>query len=378
MSNKNATAKPMTEGEQLAAQDRAIARVAEEMAAAKPEGGGEAWAEADMERPWGAEAAALRHLAADPALNSAQSAILRHCAKRIESTAGIQLRALADMLDPALQAGVLRAAADALPATPPPSSAAPEAVTEAMIDRAAAAAKASGEKGSHHSRRLIRMLVEAALATPAQPAVQGGGSREVVFLVEAKFPDGSTRWLTAKGLHKYRAPEFDHWTTDANSACRFLRRGYAEKVVQEQYLADEHHAFVTEHMWIGGPAEDVDPPGNPANSHPQPAVQPASADLIALAKRLESAMLSSNPEAIGDVMVVANELRTAGNAPAVQGERGWEARVLRAAEALCKHEADECGIDEGENWATYHAMFTAQARIALGAADAAGNGGDRG
>jgi len=43
--------------------------------------------------------------------------MLRHCAKRIESTSGIELRKLADMLDPAKQAGVLREAADALPAT---------------------------------------------------------------------------------------------------------------------------------------------------------------------------------------------------------------------------------------------------------------------
>jgi len=73
-----------------------------------------AWTDADMKKPWGLEAASLRHLADDPALNVEQSAMLRHCAKRIESTAGIQLRALADMLDPAKQAGVLRDAADAL------------------------------------------------------------------------------------------------------------------------------------------------------------------------------------------------------------------------------------------------------------------------
>ena len=76
---------------------------------------GGAWTDADMQKPWGPEAASLRHLADDPALNTDQAAMLRHCAKRIESTAGIQLRALADMLDPAKQAGVLRDAADALP-----------------------------------------------------------------------------------------------------------------------------------------------------------------------------------------------------------------------------------------------------------------------
>ncbi len=46
-----------------------------------------AWTDADMAKPWGAEVASLRHLAADPALNVEQSAMLRHCAKRIESTA---------------------------------------------------------------------------------------------------------------------------------------------------------------------------------------------------------------------------------------------------------------------------------------------------
>ena len=75
-----------------------------------------AWTDADMQKPWGAEAAFLRHLADDPALNPEQGMMLRHCAKRIESTSGIELRKLADMLDPAKQAGVLREAADALPA----------------------------------------------------------------------------------------------------------------------------------------------------------------------------------------------------------------------------------------------------------------------
>lgn len=48
---------------------------------------GRAWTEADMQRPWGAEVEFLRHLAGDPALNIEQAAMLRHCAKRIESTA---------------------------------------------------------------------------------------------------------------------------------------------------------------------------------------------------------------------------------------------------------------------------------------------------
>lgn len=45
-----------------------------------------AWTDADMQKPWGAEIAYLRHLANDPALNTDQAAMLRHCAKRIEST----------------------------------------------------------------------------------------------------------------------------------------------------------------------------------------------------------------------------------------------------------------------------------------------------
>lgn len=50
-------------------------------------GDGLAWTEEDMAKPWGAEVAALRHLADDPALNIGQAAILRHCAKRVEGTA---------------------------------------------------------------------------------------------------------------------------------------------------------------------------------------------------------------------------------------------------------------------------------------------------
>lgn len=46
-----------------------------------------AWTDADMQKPWGAEIASLRHLANDPALNEAQAMMLRHCAKRMESTA---------------------------------------------------------------------------------------------------------------------------------------------------------------------------------------------------------------------------------------------------------------------------------------------------
>lgn len=49
-----------------------------------------AWTDADMQRPWGAEIASLRHLADDPALNEAQAMMLRHCAKRMESTALIK------------------------------------------------------------------------------------------------------------------------------------------------------------------------------------------------------------------------------------------------------------------------------------------------
>lgn len=46
-----------------------------------------AWTDHDMKKPWGAEIASLRHLAADPALNMEQAMMLRHCAKRMESTA---------------------------------------------------------------------------------------------------------------------------------------------------------------------------------------------------------------------------------------------------------------------------------------------------
>ena len=46
-----------------------------------------AWTDEDMKNPWGAEIASLRHLANDPALNAEQAMMLRHCAKRMESTA---------------------------------------------------------------------------------------------------------------------------------------------------------------------------------------------------------------------------------------------------------------------------------------------------
>lgn len=48
-----------------------------------------AWTDEDASKPWGCEIAFLRHLANDPALNVEQAAMLRHCAKRIESTANV-------------------------------------------------------------------------------------------------------------------------------------------------------------------------------------------------------------------------------------------------------------------------------------------------
>lgn len=55
-------------------------------------GKGEAmvWTEEDMQRPWGAEVAFLRHLADDPAVNEEQSMLLLHCAKRIERTSAVE------------------------------------------------------------------------------------------------------------------------------------------------------------------------------------------------------------------------------------------------------------------------------------------------
>lgn len=46
-----------------------------------------AWTDEDMKRPWGPEIAFLRHLGCDQALNVEQAMMLRHCAKRMESTA---------------------------------------------------------------------------------------------------------------------------------------------------------------------------------------------------------------------------------------------------------------------------------------------------
>lgn len=48
---------------------------------------GPAWTAEDEKKPWGCEVAFLRHLATDPALNTDQAMMLRHCANRIESTA---------------------------------------------------------------------------------------------------------------------------------------------------------------------------------------------------------------------------------------------------------------------------------------------------
>jgi hypothetical protein len=56
----------------------------------KVDGNDGAWTDEDEIKPWGCEIAFLRHLAADPALNPEQAATLRHCARRIESTANVQ------------------------------------------------------------------------------------------------------------------------------------------------------------------------------------------------------------------------------------------------------------------------------------------------
>lgn len=350
MAARDAAAKPMAESEQLAAQDRAIARVAEEMAANKPEGGGEwmaqvceAAAQAMEACGLGARTGRLREVAATlraPTPPSSTAPLGSTALKAFPTTADAARYWSERMAEREIGHDV-SAGAHGIP-DEPASSTAPEAVLWCLHVRGPddvhpAPSRAAAE---YAAEKLNRFMADRGFL-----ADQDGGL--LVNAVAAPWPHSAESHAASVGAFEadWILPQSAATPTPSSTApeavhveCRECRRCDHVGINDES----DTQAACHDCDWSGpSPAEDKCP-----------------------GCARENCMGAACPKCGGLYAWKAEAQITTPAQPAVQGEREAIA-VLRA-------------IAADLSWRTNDNSLWPRIRAVIRTADAAGNGGDRG